>query len=118
MDASVSLFGMATRILIEVEVAPSSEDAFVAQYMAATGLDPRKDPHYQGQENKWGVEARIYFDGPDWLPENLMLFHYGTERRAGVGYRADYAYRVNNQHLFWKMVRAGYRLGPNRPIVA
>jgi hypothetical protein len=116
MDASVALFAKCPRILIEVEVAPGSESDFVKKYADLTGEDPRTRPNYQRQDNKWGVECRIYFDGPDWVPKNLEFFHCIAEERAGTGYNADFAFRVNSQYLFWKMIKAGYRLGSNMPL--
>jgi hypothetical protein len=68
------------------------------------------------QENKWGLEARIYFDGPALVVESLRGLGYHVEDRAGGGYKSDYRYRINSQTLFWKLVRHGYRLGENRPI--
>lgn len=113
---ALTLFGKFTRLLLEAEVAPTSENEFVVRYMQIAGVSPKASPHYQRQDNKWGIECRIYFDGPDWVVESLNKLGHHVEDRAGGGYRADYAYRINSQQLFWQLIEHGYRLGPNQPV--
>jgi hypothetical protein len=105
-----------TRLLLEVEVSSSALPDFVAKYMKITGSDPRTSDYCQRQENKWGLEARLYFDGDDTLLHNIGVYGYHIEERSS-GYRSnDFPYRVNSQELFWAAVRHGYRLGENAPI--
>jgi hypothetical protein len=104
-------------VLLEAEVSDSAMPDFIRQYMKLTGADPRSSEHCQPQSNKWGLEARLYFDGDDVLLHNLRISGYHVEDRSGGGYRSDrYPYRINSQQLFWAAVRHGYRLGPNAQI--
>ena len=114
----LTLYGKFDRILLEVEVAPTSTTDFDRRYRAITGEDPSTSDYYQVQDNKWGLECRMYFDAPDWVRESLETLGYTVECREAGGYRSDYQYRVNSQHLFWELVQHGYRLGPNAPIAA
>jgi hypothetical protein len=115
---SLTLYGKFTALFLEAEVSPGAEPDFLREYMKLTGSDPRSSCNFQRQDNKWGLEARIYFDAPDWVPESLETLGYHVENRGGDGYRSSYTYRVNSQDLFWKLVRHGYRLGENAPIPA
>jgi len=114
----LKIYGKFMRLLLEAEVAPTSESEFVQQYAAITGEDPRRSGYMQQQPNKWGIEARIYFDCEDWVCDSMRKLGYTVEDRPGGGYRAEFAYRINSQELFWHLVRHGYRLGENEPIEA
>ena len=111
-----STYSRFVRLLLEVEVSPQSASDFANKYGVLTGESARTSPYYQVQPNKWGLEARIYFDAPDVVVENLRMLGHHVELRDGGGYRADFAYRVNSEQLFWTLVRHGYRLGENVPI--
>lgn len=104
-----------TRLLLEVEVSENQFDEFSKKYLSATGKDPRASEHCQLQPDKWGLEARLYFDGDEILLTNLQKLGFHVEERTS-GYRSDYPYRVNSNRLFWRAVEHGYRLGENTTI--
>ncbi|WP_428938702.1 hypothetical protein [Fontivita pretiosa] len=112
----LTLFGKFDRLLLEVELAPTSRADFDDRYKAITGENPVTSDYYKVQNNKWGLECRIYFDAPHWVAESLGTLGYTVESRPGGGYRSEYQFRVNSQNLFWQLVQHGYRLGPNAPI--
>ena len=98
-------------IRLEAEVPPKSQAGFEKKYSDITGSWPPAGPEYQSQSNKWGVEARIYFNGTvDLLDE---LADRGFQVTENATYRKEYAHRINNVDLFWDLVDAGFRLGDN-----
>lgn len=104
-------FGLAHNVLMEVELPKKRRQDFSDRYYAATGKRPNGQ-HFQSQEDKWGVECRIYFDAPAAVIANLKKAGYHVEHRS-TGYGSDRPYRVNSQELFWDLVDQGYRLGIN-----
>ena len=112
---ALKIFGKFDQILLEAEVAPASEKEFVTKYKKLTGNNPSQSSHYQIQDNKWGVECRIYFNAPKLVMENLKNF-YHVENRVDEGYRTEYEYRINSHNLFWGLIEYGYRIGKNQPI--
>ena len=111
MNASVSLFSKCSKICLKVEVSPSSVAQFIDKYITLTGENPQISQHYRVFENKWGIEGRIFFNGPEFVPQNLRIFSYNSEI-----INDNYSYKINNNELFWKMIRDGYKLGENIPI--
>lgn len=105
------------RVLLEAEVSKSAWADFIKKYGLLTGEDATNLQYCQLQPNKWGLEARLYFDGDETLISNLAKLGYHVELRESAGYRDDYSYRVNSQSLFWRAVEHGYRLGPNIQIL-
>jgi hypothetical protein len=96
---------------LEAEVPPAHKARFEEQYYRTTGRNPVEGPAYQTQSNKWGLEARIYFNGSVVLLDELADRGYLTTETAT--YRGEYAHRINSVDLFWDLVSAGYRLGEN-----
>ena len=113
---SLRLFANFTELLLEVEVAPSSEEEFTSRYAQLAGSNPVDSPFYQSQDNKWGIECRAYFNAQDWVIASLRTLGHHIEIRTGDGYRPEYSFRINSQELFWQLVEHGYRLGENAPI--
>ena len=113
---SLRIFSQFTTLLLEAEVAPSSEGEFVQKYSVATGSIPTSHPSYQSQDNKWGIECRMYFNAPDGVVESIERLGHHVERRSGEGYRPEYDFRINSERLFWQLIEYGYRLGENEPI--
>lgn len=107
------LFAHFSRLLLEAEAAVEKTAEFEQRYLAATGEAATVSSHYQVQDNKWGVECRMYFDAEAWVVESLRKRGYHVEERSGAGYRGDFSYRINSENLFWKLVDHGYRLGEN-----
>jgi hypothetical protein len=108
---SISICGL----LLEAEVAANVQSAFETQYTSATGttVSPATTDHYQSQANKWGAELRIYFNDAN-LASALTGSGVAVENRSG-GYLSDqYAYRINNNDLWWHLVEnLGASLGHN-----
>ena len=104
-------FGLATDVLLEVELPKARKQDFSDQYFSETGARP-SGQHYQTQEGKWGIECRIYFDAPDSLVKKIEKAGYHVEHRKS-GYGSDRPYRVNSSDLFWDLIGQGFRLGPN-----
>jgi hypothetical protein len=120
IDASIGLFEKCSKVLIEVEIASKgrAERDFVNKYMKIVCENPRNGAgeHYQLQDNRAGFTGRVYFDGPEWLGGQMGMgsFFYVEKRAGQAGYRSAYAFRINNNALFWKLIAAGYRIGENR----
>jgi hypothetical protein len=94
----------------QAEVPPQSQRGFEENYYTLTGVRPI--PHNDGyypievatSRDKWGPELRIYF--PD--RSDPLELPPGVEIRSG---KADGLIRINSNHLWWQLVRAGFRLG-------
>lgn len=112
----LAIYGKFDRLLLEVEVAPTKKKEFEQKYAKLSGESAIVGDHYQIQDNKWGVEYRIYFDSDPMVVDSLKTLEYYIEERDGGGYRSDFSYRINNERLFWKLIQHGYRLGLNGPI--
>lgn len=111
----LTIYGKFSDLLLEAEVAPSSVGEFTSHYGRLAGKSPAASDYFQIQDNKWGLELRVYFNAPDWVCDSLRTLGYHIEDRSG-GYRPEYAFRINHQGLFWSLVSHGYRLGHNEPI--
>lgn len=98
-------------LFLEVEAKPNKVESFKKKYLEKTRDVASDQEGFQVQENKWGVECRIYFNAPaetvKKLEENYDL------SKAIRGYRDEYDYRINSQDLFWILIEKGYRLGSN-----
>ncbi|MCK5565101.1 MAG: hypothetical protein KAJ07_07620 [Planctomycetes bacterium] len=108
----LSLFEQCEDVFLEVEVAPAKVEDFINRYTQITNLAP-DDSYYQEQPNKWGTECRIYFNASVEAAQALTEAGCHVEEKDIVGYRPEYAYRINQQDLFWNLVSHGYRLGPD-----
>ena len=99
--------------LLEVEVSPSRQTDFTERYRAATGtvVAPGDPPEFQVQNNKWGIECRIYFNS-DVVAHGFRSMGIHVEEE--MPYRSNYRYRVNDGKLWWTLVESyGFRLGVN-----
>ena len=99
-------------VLIEVELPEKSRKRFEERYKQMTGETIVPGPHYQIQENKRSVEMRVYFDAD---PSVVQAFekNYNVQKGKRRGYRSDFPYRIDRNHLAWSMIRAGWRIGLN-----
>lgn len=113
---SLKIYSKFQRLLLEVEVTVNNRRDFEIRYAEATGTIPQLGSHFQIQDNKWGCECRIYFDAENWVVDSFEKMGHTVESRVGVGYRSEYAYRINSQELFWRLIEYGYRIGDNTPI--
>lgn len=95
-------------ILLEVEAHPDSIASFMEQYRDETGENPPAGS-VQNQPNKWGVEARVYFNASSETVDELRDDGYDVSG-AHRGYKDGYEYRINSQKLFWLLIGAGHRL--------
>ncbi|MBL4832227.1 MAG: hypothetical protein JKY55_20410 [Aliivibrio sp.] len=108
----IDFFKVAKDVLLEVGVPASKATRFAENYFDATGINISQGPHYQIQQNKWGVECRIYYNSIDDLLDEFQELNIVPEsgRRP---YHEDRQYRINNIDFFWALVESGYRLGEN-----
>lgn len=101
--------------LLQAEVAPGAQFDFERRYARATGQSvvPGNPPDYQDQSNKWGSELRVYFNNPA-LAASLTASGVHVERGRAGYLSGSYAYRANNNELWWDLVEnSGLRLGLN-----
>ncbi|WDK30858.1 hypothetical protein [Xanthomonas campestris] len=99
-------------IFIEVEVHPEKASKFEADYYSLTGEYPVVGTGYQHQENKWGMECRIYFNSGIDLSDLVSSSGVNVEQGSRP-YRDERKFRINNNEFFWSLIRVGYRLGAN-----
>jgi len=95
-------------LLLEVEAHPDSIASFKRRYKNETDENPPAGS-VQSQSNKWGVEARVYFNASLETVEKLQNDEYEVSD-AHRGYKNEYQYRINSEKLFWLLVGEGYRL--------
>ncbi len=88
---------------------PASQDGFESNYEAATGTQavPGENGYFpievQQANDKWGSELRVY------MPADQELeLPPGVEVRSG---NKPGIVRINNNQLWWRLVRMGFRLG-------
>lgn len=112
---NVTGFGKGVNLFLEAEVPPKGQNGFEHRYKAATGktVSPGSPPEYKLQRNKWGPELRIYFNDAA-MAAILKALDMHVEGPRN-GYRSgEYAFRVNNNDLWWKLVEGyGFELGLN-----
>lgn len=102
-------------LLLQAEVAPGVQADFEQRYANATGQNvaPGNPPDYQDQNNKWGSELRVYFNDPTLAASFAASGAHVEQGRAGY-LSGAYAYRVNNNEIWWDMVEnSGLHLGLN-----
>ncbi|VTR97581.1 hypothetical protein [Tuwongella immobilis] len=98
----------ASDVHLEVEVAASRIQDFLARYQEITGVTPTR---YQTQPNKFGLEGRIYFNGTPEQVAHLQGLGYHVQGPRTSGYLYDqFAYRIDSVELFWVLVNHGFRL--------
>lgn len=95
-------------LLLEVEAHPDSIANFMKRYRDLTGGNPPVGS-VQSQSNKWGVEARVYFNASSETVDELQNDGYEVSD-AHRGYKDEYRYRINSQELFWLLIEEGQRL--------
>lgn len=105
------LIGGMQNLLIECEMPSSRKQRFRTRYHAAAGYAPNEE-FMQTQNNKWGVEYRMYFDAPADIVDGLRDAGFNVEART-TGYGAERAYRINDEELFWELIARGRHLGLN-----
>ncbi|MFD1511030.1 hypothetical protein [Lacimonas salitolerans] len=98
-------------LLIECEMPDSRKQRFRTRYQAAAGHAPN-EAFMQTQNNKWGVEYRMYFDAPADIVDGFRDAGFNVEARA-TGYGSERAYRINDEELFWELIARGRHLGLN-----
>ncbi|WP_426037003.1 hypothetical protein [Cypionkella sp. TWP1-2-1b2] len=98
-------------LMIECEMPDNKRPRFRTRYHDAAGHAPN-EAFMQTQNNKWGVEYRMYFDAPAAVVDGLRDAGLNVEART-TGYGAERAYRINNEELFWELIARGWHLGLN-----
>jgi hypothetical protein len=109
---NTAFFNVATDVVLEVEVNPNGAGRFEERYQAITGESPELGIGYQHQENKWGLEVRVYFNSDVDLSDEFTTIDVHVEQGARP-YRQRWVYRVNDREFFWALIDDGYRLGEN-----
>jgi hypothetical protein len=98
---------------LEAEVPPPAQSTFEKRYQAVTKkrVAPGRPSEYQSQPNKRGAECRIYFNSHVVAASAKTL---GLKVKTGHPYKSKYAYRINNNVLWWELVEQfQFRLGAN-----
>lgn len=108
----IEFFGVATDIVLEVEINPGGASRFESRYGDITGVQPVIGKGYQHQPNKWGMECRVYFNSQQDLADEFTSLDIYVEEGARP-YREKWKYRTNDREFFWELVEKGYRLGVN-----
>lgn len=100
---------------LEVCINPRDVLTFQRRYMAATGEAPQGDGFNVRASLQFGVNPRVYFNGSEVLLHNLRMMGFRVEDDAVKrGYRGgEYAHRVTDTVLFWRLVALGHRIGNN-----
>ena len=102
-------------ILLEAECADRRVKTFVEEYRARTGVTLRPKIDFQVQpsknDNKRGLEARIYFNATAKQVGFLRQLGYRVQGPRTRGYRSpEFSYRIDLNALFWTLVANGFRL--------
>ncbi len=100
-----------TNLFIECEMPAARRARFRIRYQNMAGHPP-DEAFIQIQENKWGIEYRMYFDASSVIVDGLRNAGFHVEVRT-VGYGAERAYRINDEELFWLLIQRGRGLGHN-----
>lgn len=98
-------------LLIACEMPESRKQRFRTRYHTAAGHAPNEE-FMQTQNNKWGVEYRMYFDASTDIVDGFRDAGFNVEART-TGYGSERAYRINDEELFWELIARGLHLGLN-----
>ena len=110
----LSMYRQFTALRLEVCIHPRSVREFATEYARITCEDAVGVDGFNVRNTRWGANPRIYFDGPEVAHNLAMLGFPVTKDRDTRGYlTGQYDYRISSTTLFWKLIRAGYRLGDN-----
>ena len=85
----LKLFSKFTRLYLEAEVPDKYKERFEKLYGVSTsdnpnGKDGYNDKHRKNPDNDWGIEYRVYFDGPDWITISLKVLGYHVEENDNL----------------------------------
>jgi hypothetical protein len=103
---------LVTNLELEVELPNRQLEEFLAKYQEISAVEPNLE-YVLGQENKYGTEARVYFNCTQESLNAIQEAGYNIETRNN-GYKSQYKYRINSVDLFWSLVSVGGRLGVNK----
>lgn len=105
----------ALQVFLEVEVAPKKAKEFQDEYHKSTGSSPSLGNGYQIQDNKWGIEYRIYFNANPGVADSVIIDYFKSHgisvEQGKRPYKRNLRFRVNDQNFFWKLINEGSRLG-------
>jgi len=99
-------------IRLEAECVASRVRQFCKRYRDLTGSNPPSEDFYEFPDtSKWGNELRIYFNCSIATAGELQKLGFNVE--DGQPFNPDYRCRINNNTLWWALIKAGFRLGTN-----
>lgn len=97
-------------VFIEAEGKPPIIEKFLNDYNYKYGHSIDEDEDgiivLQPDADKRGLELRMYFHDNSGIPSAIHV----TRTK---GYRGEYSYRINDNHLIYDMFSLGYELGYN-----
>jgi hypothetical protein len=108
MDCSAAEMKKATNLLIQVKVAPSIRDTFSRQYGEATGSRPAGQS-FICEKRRDGKRANyeIWFSAPETTVRNLEILGFKPQYFQ----QGDFTHLIDDERLFWKLIRNGFRIG-------
>ena len=115
LDCTAQEMKQASTVLIQVKVAPSVADTFAAKYREATGMKP-SGQQYIVEKRRDGKKAdyEIWFAAEEKTASNLRILGYQVQSFL----KGEFTHMVEDERLFWKLVRNGYRIGQVRQAAA
>lgn len=94
---------------IELEGKKEGIDRFLQINNISVSHDKSGLVYLDESQNKWGLEARVYFKHENNIPNELS-----TEVRKNPVYRSEYPYRISQNQLVKPLLtNDGFKLGQN-----
>lgn len=121
MDVTATIFKRMD-CFIEMEVPEKHIARFKREYSEAAGETPIGKDGYLPCHLA-GEKAVLYFNGTDRDVAELLMLGYGADDgvknpiKRGT-WKSEYRYRMYSNHLFWQLIRNGFRLGKHSPAPA
>jgi hypothetical protein len=124
MDVSAELFVQVEDLFIEIELPPKDEKKFGQRYVDETCAHfSTTMPGIYFHHNR-GYNCRMYFNASEDIARQLMMLGYLAHEGPATSHRGprnrQYRYRIDSNHLFWVLVRNGFKIGnwlaPVQPI--
>ena len=111
MDCTAQEMKRASTVLIQVKVAPSAKEDFAAKYLEAAGEHPHGQ-QYIVEKRRDGRKANyeVWFAADEGVAKNLQMLGYAVQPFL----KGEFTHMVDDERLFWKLIRNGYRIGQVR----
>jgi hypothetical protein len=111
LDCTAQEMKRATTVLVQVKVAPSIKEEFSQKYTEATGARPQGEA-FICEKRRDGRKANyeVWFAADETVAKNLAMLGYSVQPFL----KGEFTHMVDDERLFWKLVRNGYRIGQVR----